>query len=334
MKILCSISTRGRYINYLPMAISSVLNQTRKPDHLTIYDDNDEPQDLRKTEVYLQLFKALDAKGIGWDVLYGQKKGQHCNHQTANMSDYDAVWRLDDDCVAESDVLEKLEAQMTDDVGAVGGIIRMLNIPFVAPPLEATSLIKDIDHPNRQWFAFTATEEVDHLHCSFLYRTKLADYNLRLGKKAHREETMFTYSLRLKGWKILITPCTTWHFRSVSGGIRSDDNNIEDYQHDEFLFRKWLQFKQEGKKLYVLNCGRGDHYMFLQALKPEPDSVIACCYPDIEGFQGYNLISIADAMNLVDIESYNIYAWCARKGWKGTIIEAFKEFYENIGCTR
>jgi hypothetical protein len=45
-KILCSISTKGRYHTFLPLAIQSVISQTRKPDLLIIYDDNDTPEDM------------------------------------------------------------------------------------------------------------------------------------------------------------------------------------------------------------------------------------------------------------------------------------------------
>ena len=332
VRILCSISTRNRYENYLPMAMASVLNQTRSPDHFRLHDDNDDPKDLRQIDAYLQLFKAFDAKGISWDVVYGQKKGQHHNHQAANKAGFAAVWRIDDDCVAESNVLEKLEAQLVDGVGAVGGIIRMPNMSFIAPPAEATSMIDDIDKPNRQWFKFTETEEVDHLHCAYLYRAGIADFDMRLSKKAHREETLHTYSIKLKGYKVLITPCITWHLKAQAGGIRSDDN-IQDYQHDEWVFGQWLKFKKSGKKLYVLNCGLGDHYAFLQAIKPEPDSIIACCYPDM--MQGHpNLISIAEAMNMVNVEDYNVYKWCGDNHWEGTLIEAFKKLYENISNSR
>ena len=37
--VLCSISTRGRYRSTLPMAIQAVMNQTKKPDALVIFDD-------------------------------------------------------------------------------------------------------------------------------------------------------------------------------------------------------------------------------------------------------------------------------------------------------
>lgn len=210
----------------------SVISQTRKPDSLTIYDDNDVPKDLREIGVYQYLFQLLDIKKIPWNVVFGERRGQSWNHQKANKAGFDAVWRMDDDCVAEVDVLEKLEAKMTQDVGAVGGSI-------LTPPLgdsnNKSSKIDNLYAQNEQWFILHETKEVDHLHCSFLYRANIVDYDLRLSPKCHREETMFSYALKLKGYKNIITPCITWHFKA-SGGIRSNDNKA-DYDHDEQIFK-------------------------------------------------------------------------------------------------
>jgi len=343
MKILCSISTKNRY-DVLPMAIMSVANQVYSPNqlHLTVFDDNDEPKDLREMEMCRYAFQMLDTKNISWDVKYGAKKGQHHNHQVANRLGYDFVWRLDDDCVPEPYTLSVLMAHMKDDVGAVGGHILTPPLPTItqlsqAYPNGFSSLIDDLDtKANLQWSPLISSYtslpiEVDHLHCSFLYRAGIVDYDLRLSKKAHREETMFTYSLKLKGYKILVAPCITWHFKATAGGIRSD-NDINDYQHDEWLFRKWLEFKKTGKKLFILNCGLGDHYMFMQSFKPDPNSVVACCYPDV--MTGWDTISIADAWNLDDIEHYNVYAWAAKNNWKGSMVDAFRRFYEDFNRTR
>ena len=47
-KILCSVATRGRYHTTLPLVLEAIMNQTKLPDKLVIFDDNDEPQDMRK----------------------------------------------------------------------------------------------------------------------------------------------------------------------------------------------------------------------------------------------------------------------------------------------
>ena len=74
--ILCSIATRGRYFTTLPVVLSAVINQTRQPDKIVIFDDNDEPKDMRSESLYQNLFWQLEAKGIAWEWLFAEKKGQ------------------------------------------------------------------------------------------------------------------------------------------------------------------------------------------------------------------------------------------------------------------
>jgi cellulose synthase/poly-beta-1,6-N-acetylglucosamine synthase-like glycosyltransferase len=219
-KILCSISTRGRYHTTLPLAIQSIITQTHKADKLVVFDDNDEPKDLRNDPIYMHLFRMLDMKGIKWEWLYAGKKGQHHNHQIANTMGYEFVWRMDDDTIAEPDVLEKLFSYMTDNVGAVGGSTLTPN--WDCRENNATGLIDNIDkEPNKQWGTISKVQSVDHLHCSFLYRAGIVDYNTGLSPKAHREETLFTFQLKNKGYKLLVIPdCITWHLKLPSGGIR------------------------------------------------------------------------------------------------------------------
>lgn len=235
--ILCSISTRGRYDTTLPMAIQSVISQTLKPNKLVIFDDNDTPKDIREIQHYNYLLYMLNEKGIEWQVIFGQKKGQHYNHQIANTMGYEWVWRLDDDTVAESNVLENLYKHIGPDIGAVGGSV--LTPPF-ARGFESTGKIENIEEPSIQWDYIKETKEVDHLHCSFLYRAGIQDYNLGLSQVAHREETLFTFGLKQKGYKILVIPNTvTWHLKNKNGGIR--DFQRQYFEHDEYIFRNHLK---------------------------------------------------------------------------------------------
>ena len=69
--------------------------------------------------------------------------------------------------------------------------------------------------------------------------------------------------------------------------------------------------------------------MFLQAVKPELDSVVACCYtPKV--LENNRLITIANAIDLVDTKDYDVYAWCVRNNWKGHLIDAYRKMYEGI----
>jgi hypothetical protein len=135
----------------------------------------------------------------------------------ANKSGFDWVFRLDDDCVAEPNVLENFVSQIKDDVGAIGCSI-------LTPPLgdsnNKSSSIDNLYAQNKQWFILDKSEEVDHLHCSYLYRAGIEDFNLNLSPRCFREETMHSYGIKLKGYRVIITPGIIWHFKG-SGGIRS-----------------------------------------------------------------------------------------------------------------
>lgn len=317
-KVLCSIATRGRYETTLPLALNAVLNQTRPVDKLVIFDDNDEPKDLRESSIYGHLFKILDIRNIAWEVIYAPKKGQHYAHQMANLMGYEWVWRVDDDCIPEPNVLENLLKHVGPGIGAIGGSI-------LTPPIfdvNATGLIKNLDNePNIQWGFISDVKEVEHLHCSFIYKSGVNDFNLNLSRVAHREETLFTYGLFLKGYKILTVPdAVSWHLKSPTGGIRSETQQ-EMYAHDEFLFRNFLEYKD--KTIVVLDCGMGDHIVFSHILPEIKNPEVFTCYPDIVPGR-----PIAEAQYLFgNLDGYNIYGKMAQWGWKDSLENAYRKLY-------
>jgi len=321
-KVLCSVATRGRYFTTLPLVLNAIINQTRQPDKLVIFDDNDEPQDMRKEMIYAYFFQMLDIKGIPWEWVFAGKKGQHHIHQQANMMGYDFVWRVDDDAIPEPNVLDDLTywAFFEDDVGAVGGSI--LTPPYMPDTSKVTGKIDNIDNePNIQWGVIKKAKEVEHLHCSFLYRAGVHDYNLGLSRVAHREETLFTYGLHQKGYKILAVPyATTWHMKNPNGGIRMETKQ-ELYEHDEKIFKNTLSCRD--KTIVVLNCGLGDHIVFSHVLPSIPNAEVFTCYPEI--VQGQ---SIAKAIELFgDIDQWNIYKKMDQWGWKDSLENAFRKMY-------
>jgi hypothetical protein len=318
-KVLCSISTRGRYDTTLPLAIQSVLLQTKKVDKLVIFDDNDPPKDMREVQTYQYLFQMLDLKGIIWEWIFAEKKGQHFNHQKANNMGYEWVWRMDDDTVAEPDTLEKLYEYVAPDVGAIGGAI--LTPPF-RKGISVTGKIENINsEPNLQWDYISDVKEVDHLHCSFLYRAGVQDYDLTLSRVAHREETLFTYGLKKKGYRILVVPAVTWHLKNKVGGIR-DGAREEMFAHDEKIFVDSVKLKDH--TVVVLDNGLGDHIVFKHILSEIKNPVIYSCYPDVVPGR-----SIGEARALLGdaIEHYNIYRKMDEWNWKGSLEDAFRRLY-------
>ena len=319
-KVLCSVATRGRYQTTLPLTLNAIINQTKKVDKLIIFDDNDEPQDMRSELVYSYFFQMLDIKGIQWEWLYAQKKGQHHIHQMANTMGFDWVWRVDDDAIPEPNVLQTLFNYTSKKVGAVGGSI--LTPPLQFEGFKPTGKIENINtEPNIQWSFIHKVKEVEHLHCSFLYRAGVHDYNTGLSRVAHREETLFTYGLYLKGYKILAVPnAVSWHLKNPNGGIRSETNQ-KLYEQDELIFRNTLNYKN--KKIVVLNCGMGDHIVFSHVMPDITNAEVFTCYPDIVPGR-----SIAEAKALFgDIDQWSIYRKMAQWKWKGSLEDAYRKLY-------
>jgi hypothetical protein len=321
-KILCSVATRGRYFTTLPLVLQAVINQTRLPDKLVIFDDNDEPQDMRKEMIYQYFFQMLDIKGVKWEWLFAEKKGQHYIHQQANRMGLDWVWRLDDDCIPEPNVLKNLYSYVTtiDNVGAVGGAI--LTPPLNMDCSQSTGKVKNIDgEPNIQWNQIKKIKEVEHLHCSFLYRAGIHDYNLGLSRVAHREETLFTYGLHQKGYKILAIPyAESLHMKNPQGGIRAETKQ-EMYAHDEQIFRNIVGLSD--KTIVVLNSGLGDHIVFSHILPNIPNPLVFTCYPEIVPGR-----SIAEAQALFgNIDQYNIYGKMDQWKWTDSLENAYRKLY-------
>jgi hypothetical protein len=320
--VLCSVATRGRYHTTLPLVLQAIINQTKLPDKLVIFDDNDEPQDMRNEMIYQYFFQMLDIKGVKWEWLFAEKKGQHYIHQAANTMGYDWVWRCDDDAIPEHNVLQNLYNYATafNNVGAVGGSI--LTPPNLFNTNKSTGKIQDIDsEPNLQWNDIKKIKEVEHLHCSFLYRAGVHDYNLGLSRVAHREETLFTYGLHKKGYKILLAPhAVTWHMKNPQGGIRSETRK-ELYNHDEQIFRNILGFSD--RTIIVLNSGLGDHIVFNNIISNIPNPIVFGCYPEIIPCR-----SIAEATALFgDLDQWNIYKKMCEWNWKDSLENAYRKMY-------
>ena len=319
-KVLCSVATRGRYFTTLPLVLNAIINQTRPVDKLVIFDDNDEPKDMRKEMIYSYFFQMLDIKGIAWEWIYAPKKGQHHIHQIANTMGYDWVWRVDDDAIPEPNVLETLYSYIEPSIGAIGGSI--LTPPFMPNTSAVTGKIDKIDvEPNIQWGNINVTTYVDHLHCTFLYRAGVVDYNLGLSRVAHREETLFTYQLQQKGYLIAaVANAVTWHMKNPQGGIRSE-TKAELYEHDEKIFRNIIE--RRNRTIVVLNCGLGDHIVFSRILPSIPNAEVYTCYPEVVPGK-----SIAQAQQLFgDLDHWNIYKKMDQWKWKDSLENAYRKLY-------
>jgi hypothetical protein len=193
---------------------------------------------------------------------------------------------------------------------------------------------------NIQWCRFTGTQPVEHLHNTFLFRREAAThgYPKNLSVVGHREETIFSHTMCLRGWKLLVVgDAITWHLRDPDGGIRLfKDTSL--WQDDEMKFNSWAN--ENGLKfndywLIVLDSGLGDHLAFAhvwqdikkKAKDQDRKILLSVCYPEV--FKGDPVISIADAIKLVkDIGPYSVYNFMIKNNWTKSLVEAYRAMYQ------
>lgn len=336
MKITVGIPTKNRY-DCLDKTLLSIALQTYKPEKVIIVDDSDNPVDVRSISHYRYILELLLEKGIDWDYRFGLKKGQHFSHQyVQDNADTDLIFRIDDDEVAAPNCLKLLVETFKKDknLGAVAPAVTLSNPS--ALPMGLRNRITSIDSaPNMQWFKGTGTYDADHLYSCFLYRKGLANFDLSLSPAAHREESIFTYSIKRAGYNLMVNmDAQVYHFREEKGGIRANPNPAfweADEKHFQNLLNQWGVNKD--RKMIVLNGGIGDHYAFKNILpelrKKYKNITIACAAPQVFWDEkDLKLISIAEA-NLIfgNIDNYNIYKFMGDKNWNKSLTEAFRAFY-------
>jgi hypothetical protein len=290
---------------------------------------------MRSMPAFQSCFELFNNKGITFQVIYGQRRGQHISHQTIqDTAKTDWVWRIDDDEIPEPNVLKILTSGVDKRVGAIGGLVLLPGAPEVPP--NASNRIDNLSLPNLQWFTYPmdVTMNVDHLHSTFLYRRGFEKFNPYLSPAAHREETLFTYGLKRQGFRVLVdTEAITWHFRNGQGGIRSH-NNPQFWEDDDRIFREQLnEWGVNGfqPKPIVLDCGKGDH-VIVKSLLPElkrkyKKLILATCYPDV--FEGEEQISIADArMRFGNLDRFNVYRFLIDEHWTGSLQSAYRRLFQ------
>lgn len=336
VRITCGIPTKNRY-DLLSHTLLSLAFQTRTPYEIIIVDDSDKIIDLRTLPTFQYIFILFDDLGIKWRVEFGKKLGPHHSHQIVKeKSETELIFRIDDDCIAKSDTLNILFNQIRNNVGAIAPLV--ITPPHKDAPENAENKITNIFAPNIQWFVHDKVKniEVDHLYSCFLYKKSISNYELNLSNKAHREETIFSHSIKQAGYKLLVnTGAIVYHFRSQSGGIRSD-NGVAGYEQDEKIFNSYLNLwninSELQTKFVILENGIGDHYAFKNILpdlkKNHSKITMAVCYPEIFENEDVTLISIAEAKQIFnDISAYNIYFKMSQWNWNKSLTEAFRKLY-------
>jgi len=345
IRVTAYVPTKNRYDSTLSLTIVSIINQTRKPNKFILVDDSDNKRDLRDDPTYSYIFSLLDVSGIEWSVVFASGKGVTHNHQMVlDISDTDWLWRIDDDCIVEPNVLDTLISNIDEKTGSIGGCI--INPKNNKKCSIASNKIVDVSLClNEQWFIpdDKSVKQVDHLYSSFLYRksASIHGYNLHLSPIGHTEETWFTYQMKRNGWDIKFDPkCMTHHLQNSTGGIRSYKDN-QFVKNDSYMFNQKLiewGVSLNKYKIIVLNNGLGDHCAFKSIFHKIFEKyndhifIISCCYPDL--FSDIDktklkLISIEEYnSHFGSDEYYNIYRYLTEyKDEKLTLIQAYERMY-------
>lgn len=342
--VTVEISTIGRYLTTLPMAIASVATQTRKPDKLVLYDDG-EQNELREVAPYAELFRLLEDVGIPFETFKTPRQGLAANHQHAlDTCDTTFLLRVDDDHILEPDCIEKLLKVMEDEtVGAVAPLV--LQPGHVAPlPAGIEGKVEDIfNGVNLQWFDLNGSgvREVDHLYSCYAYRVKAgreAGGYPKLTNVSFREDSWFSMKIKRAGYRLVVEPqAKCWHLQQQTGGVRAfSDGSL--WAQDDALFREWLAscgFEDNSSKLIVLDAGIGDHFAFKSILPQLQDQhrgrglIVAVSHEGILDDEDLQVISIADAQQRLGarFEDSNLYKWMAVRNWKRPLTEAMLEFW-------
>ena len=337
--VTVEISTKDRY-DFLAQAIQSIALQTVAPKKLIITDDG-RFLDLRQSPLFSCLFKVLDRKGIQWEVLKGEGRGQVINHQRVlEKAKTEFIFRLDDDNVLGHNVLERLTKLFEDPkVGAAASCVLHPGREF--PPEVTSSSIKDCLFKYAVQFSqFEGIKEVEHLYSTFMYRKSAAQsYPMYLSAVGHREETIFTHQIFRDGYKLLVDgEASTWHFQAPQGGIRTF-NNPHLWAEDDKKFKRQLDqwnIRTNRWKLIHLNNGIGDHYMLrsvferIKTRNPNTLFIIAACYPDVFwDFKEGQVTSITggEILSNGDVSKYDVYKFCYENNWEKHLSDAFLKMY-------
>lgn len=354
--VTASVSTKDRYQTTLPMCLAAIINQTRKPDKLILYDDSEQrilAEQLVTTSPYEGLFKLATDKGIDWSIQSTPRLGQVTNHQHClDTATTDFIWRVDDDEVPEPNCLEVLlntirdheRGGSFDKVGAVGGLVHHPGAVSDLPQGIDGSLNDIAMGWNLSWFKWNGgPRQVDHLYSTFLFNVNAAreagGYPKGLSKIGHREESIFSHSIKRAGYDVLCTPWTvTHHLRESAGGIRSNPDPAM-WEHDEHEWQRLLKtwnVVQPDTKIVLCDFGLGDH-LILRGIWPElkrkfPDRkwVMALCFPEtFKDEPDITIISIADAKLLLGdrYADYSVYKYAWDNNFERPMPEVMMEFY-------
>lgn len=254
--VCVEILTSKRSFTTLPMTLTSILNQTKTPRSLLlIWNDDEEYNENNPRYSHIRnILQNIENKGTEVIVLNSDKDHISKKHQFALETNRYNIkckyqYRIDDDCIAETNTLENLYNFLENNQNcyAVSPLVIDQNFNVNLNEVKISSKIENIFNSlNEQWVNINRGYlNVDHLYSSFMFRISdnSINYNIELSPISHREETLFTFNMKLNGYSLFVDTTTKiWHYRNVIGGNRNYTEQ-ESGQHilkDEKIFQEFL----------------------------------------------------------------------------------------------
>lgn len=250
------LTTCDRYDTTLPLCLLSIINQTRKPDRIVIVDDSIQNKFYESYQIK-QLLIIAKYKNLTIDYYHGERKGAVPALQKGFEKIKDGwILKTDDDNVLEPNVLEIYESHISDEIGGMGGIVLMDDKVYTRSESNApvSSKIEDLyTHFNIQMVYNQSDEpkEVDHLYSNYFFRKEAIDsFPLEIQPSSYREETILTYSIKRKNYKLFVYPQSkTYHLRTSNGNKKWGNSN--DAKNERTLISKLKEWDVIPNKISI-----------------------------------------------------------------------------------
>lgn len=351
------ICTKGRSLTTLPLAIQSILYQTRKPDVLFILDDNipSERIEYDKHPLYTTMLNIARSLGISVEILFSPGEvGPATNHQyMLERCNTDLLLRVDDDDSYMPNTIEILVSKIEEGYAAVAPFSPFANQPLNQPPWYARGILSNpVYNCTPQFYVSDKDIVVEHLNNTFMIDVKAIKnagirYAQGLSPVAHTEETRFSHDIFRAGLPICVAGNTLcWHYQYPSGGIRSTAYRFF-WEADEREYYRYLEpfgyaHYDDVSIPVLLEHGYGDTIMFVNLISElsakyfDKQIIIGTNFKEIfeyhkieETFPNVKIVTTHDFKLIYwyNVQGDPIYKWMSKNKWQGHILDAYREIY-------
>lgn len=245
-EITVLVTTCDRYQTLLPLCLLSIVNQTYKPNRIVLVDDNLN-KEFYNHEILRNVLTVMKYRNIEFQYLYGESKG--CSYALQRGLDViDSGWilKVDDDNILEPNVIELYVQNISEEIGAMGGLI-LDNKSFLRKQ-EFQSIYNQIgdlySKINIQMVANQTPEikEVEHIYSNYFFRKDVApDQCLKLTPSCHREDTIFTHEIFRKGYRLIVIPQSKTYHMNYDDTVGDNKHGKSNMNNNEFVFIEKLK---------------------------------------------------------------------------------------------